>query len=1016
MGKSISNRIIRKIHAIVVIILATMQLSAQDLPVTIRINNVPVSDLLKAIESQSPYRFSYRNTIIKNKPKVSANFNNVPVKNILEKTLPPLQLEWKMTSEKNISIKKIKEAPKPNEIIFGADVKDDFLELPLPDAKVEILSADSTKIKDLEIVKYLRGKTNNITSTQVFTTLLSGKKYILHGSLDGYNEAWVNIDIPLETKEMVSKELRLRKAVSKELDEVTVTATKVKMYWKGDTIVYDASAFNLPEGSMLDDLIRQMPGVTLNDAGEIFVNGRKVDELLLGSKSFFRGRQQVLLKNLPYYTVKNIKVYEQSSELSKLLGYEATAKLYVMDVNLLEKYNQGITANLETGAGTKNRYLGRAFILGYNDIFRFSVAANANNVNENYHIKENIHGIPQKTDQSELTTNSLALDLKFDNKRIKDDFNVDFTYSTDRTEMTQRRETFLNGIMPLTDLSANTREKNHNLKMNNHFKIIKPWLLFDFDFDHRSFHSESDGVTEQRDSILITRITDIGHGKGKAWNLNGYISGSTNFNLAKRTVLNYSLKVEHEDEKSYSMRQYNYIVPTSLPLNNFNDYKYRNTKGSIFLNSILMTKGDLWLSVAEEVKLERSKKRDFLYHPDSISLPSQKDALQAITDISNSYESRLYSSTFFSSLQLRKFGLLPTDEASPIPRHYPIWNINFIAEPKIQSLHYKRGAIDTLVNSTVLTFRPEFELNIFPTGTYVRQFTLFASYHTDSPSLYDLIDYRDTRTPQIVKLGNSNLKGSQTTYTSVNFYSRGSYPTLLHIGAKFIYYHRAIAQSVKYDPISGITTYCPVNVKGNFLGNISFDINRSFGRAHQWTISDNTETSFENSVDHSLLQGETVSHINKVKTLKLHDGMFLQFNKGSLNVRASGDVLWHHSISKVRDFKTLNAIDFKYGLSVQYIIPILNIAFSADGNVFTRRGYGMQSLNINRLIINASVSKSFMKGKLVAKLACFDLLHQLSPSNYEINAQARIETSYHPLPQYIMLRLLYQFNFNPIVK
>lgn len=95
------------------------------------------------------------------------------------------------------------------------------------------------------------------------------------------------------------------------MGEATVTATRLKMYYKGDTLVYDALAFKLPEGSMLDDMIRQMPGVTMNDGGEIFINGRKVDELLLGSRSFMGGNSKVLLENLPYYTVKNVKVYEK---------------------------------------------------------------------------------------------------------------------------------------------------------------------------------------------------------------------------------------------------------------------------------------------------------------------------------------------------------------------------------------------------------------------------------------------------------------------------------------------------------------------------------------------------------------------------------------------------------------------------------------------------------------------------------------------------------------------------------
>ncbi|MDE6032560.1 MAG: hypothetical protein K2G15_01215, partial [Muribaculaceae bacterium] len=93
------------------------------------------------------------------------------------------------------------------------------------------------------------------------------------------------------------------------LNEVTVTATKVKMVMKGDTLEYDATAFQLPEGSMLDNLIRELPGAKLDDNGRITVNGQFVDQLLVNGRKFFQGDPQVALRNLPAFTVKNVQVY-----------------------------------------------------------------------------------------------------------------------------------------------------------------------------------------------------------------------------------------------------------------------------------------------------------------------------------------------------------------------------------------------------------------------------------------------------------------------------------------------------------------------------------------------------------------------------------------------------------------------------------------------------------------------------------------------------------------------------------
>ncbi len=73
---------------------------------------------------------------------------------------------------------------------------------------------------------------------------------------------------------------------TKKLDNVTVTASKVKFYNRGDTLVYNADAFQLAEGSMLDALIAQLPGVEIKEGGQIFVNGEFVETSCSTEKIF----------------------------------------------------------------------------------------------------------------------------------------------------------------------------------------------------------------------------------------------------------------------------------------------------------------------------------------------------------------------------------------------------------------------------------------------------------------------------------------------------------------------------------------------------------------------------------------------------------------------------------------------------------------------------------------------------------------------------------------------------------
>ena len=113
------------------------------------------------------------------------------------------------------------------------------------------------------------------------------------------------------------------------------------------------------------------------------------------------------------------------------------------------------------------------------------------------------------------------------------------------------------------------------------------------------------------------------------------------------------------------------------------------------------------------------------------------------------------------------------------------------------------------------------------------------------------------------------------------------------------------------------------------------------------------------------------------------------------------------------DFETLNALDYKYGFSGRYTIPGINMTVSADANMYSRRGYGSSALNTDDFVVNASISQPFLKGKLIARIEAFDLFHQLSSTQYEVNAQGRTITWYRSLPHYVMAHLVYHWNKNP---
>lgn len=325
--------------------------------------------------------------------------------------------------------------------------------------------------------------------------------------------------------------LELRRIRNIALGEATVTATKLKMFHKGDTLVYDASAFKLPEGSMLDDLIRQMPGVTMNDAGEIFVNGRKVDELLLGARSFFGGNSKVLLDNLPYYTVKHLKVYEKESDRNVAVGYEMEKKKYVMDINLKNEYSKGYIGNVEAAGGTQERWLGRGFLLGYTDQLRFTLLANANNVNEKRHIGESGGWKPEHMPRSLLTTKSVAGEIDYQSKsgNVKENLMVDFMESKDYGETVQRRELFMDGSTPYSTLMASNFTRTNRLLAQNSFKLTIPQKVYTdlgIEFEYKKYQGNSEAMSEDFLDGLNTRLRSTSYNKGDLYRLDvgGFIS------------------------------------------------------------------------------------------------------------------------------------------------------------------------------------------------------------------------------------------------------------------------------------------------------------------------------------------------------------------------------------------------------------------------------------------------------------------------------------------------------------
>lgn len=905
---------------------------------------------------------------------------------------------------------------------IDVDVVDGFLNIPIQDVKVSLLTADSVVVVDSAAsVWYKDRKGNLLKERHILKVAAQEKDYLICASRRGYDDVWLPIHVSAQKDKYVSHTIKMRKMRDIDLGEVVVKATKVKMFYKGDTLVYNADAFKLPDGSMLDALIRQLPGVTMDAGGQIYVNGRKVDELLLGSRSFMRGNKKVLMENLPYYTVKNLKVYEKQSDMSEALGYDVAPRAYVMDVNLKNEYSHGYIANVEAAGGTEDRWLGRGFLLGFTDLWRYSVMANANNVNESRHIGEHGQWTPATMPQSLLTTRSIAADLDYQSKdkKVKNNLTADYTSSENKSEMRSRYEQFLGQRTPVSLAESNSKSDNWKLKLGNELYVKKPYSCFiqsNTRFNYEKWNTIGSSNFQQWDGDLTASMRTDAIGKGRKWEFRQKAGYAFSINKEKQSRSIFDFLLIHQDSRSwlsdrFDTRQYA-ATQTNNIRHNAADISDKETflcfSALCFFRELF---GKINFGISDDFNTFNKHTHDYLYHPDTLTLASQLDMLTAITDPSNSYDSHQSGWYNTATITLSKQTSYKLGGVANVT--YDRWRLELKVPANRQSIDYRRGAIDTIAHETSVYFNPIISFR-HTTDERKRDLRMSVGYNSYPADMMSRIAFRDDRQPLVVKEGNPGLKGTATTNANIDYtWQYGKTVRMWHIGTSFKYVHRDVAQSVTYNQSTGVYTYKPMNISGACSAKASTDLTLNFDKKKYWTLQTNMDAGLSHDIDHAMLAGETMSHENAVNNITVHDGAYLQYQKDALSLRASGDIRWRHSEGRMFDFKTLSALDFNYGLSARYTVPRINTTLSVDGTMYSRRGYGSSDLNTNDFVMNASLSQSLFKGKLIAKIEAFDILHQLSSTQYHVNAQGRTETWYRSLPHYVMLHLAYHWNKNP---
>ena len=886
---------------------------------------------------------------------------------------------------------------------------------PIP-AKVFLMDADSTIIASTEAAIEEAPYQGQIALYVFNDKRLQKGKYIIKASMSGYKDAYENVTLQSQRQTVLIAKPILMEHDVHELQEVTVKATKIKMVMRGDTIVYNADAFNLAEGSMLDALVARLPGTRLTRDGQIFVNGRLVKSLLVNGRDFFSGNPKMALENLPSYTVSKIKVYDREGQSSRLMQRDMGDKSLVMDVKLKKEYYATLFGNVEAGVGTDGRFALKGFGMKSSCKEMFFAFTNINDLSDNQKADMNGQWTPQETPNGLLTNRSANVSYaRFYDSSMDKWLSTQNTISHDDIDLQTRKnaETFLPGgnlirqSMGQTDTKATVFDSQNALHYGESGKYS---TMTSLNFHYQRNRKYTDAYAASSDSTsLLNELMERSKDKSENYHLT----------LTNSSTLKYITDLLHSD---FSMEY------DKLHGNTFSLYDLRYEEASLsrdFRNKYLASDSRHWdvkegiaydwnwpgwsLRPQYQYEYKYNKTNSAFYRLDKLEngdsthydlLPSSRAALLKVLDGNNSYYYTEYQNHHRLMLEWTVNAATGRNKMN-IEYGYIRLPLRFVNK----NLYYTRVG-----RHNVSTHEVFFEPEAFFTGGKSVRWELNASVKSEIPDLVKKVDYRDDSDPLFLFSGNPNLKNIHRYQASLLLRHEGEGQRIWNASVKYNKTDNDIAYATLYDMRTGISTLMPVSVNGNWRMEGQTGLSLPLDSARRWTIGNQLSVRYDHNVDMTTTEKDAASMRSVVNNWQLEDEVKLNFrpnDRMEFALLAGGTYYFIHS--RRNGFNNVHAGDYKVGLTTEFQLP-WSIAFGSDMTLYARRGYYESMMNTTDWVWNAHLSRSLMKGALVVKLTGFDLLHQLTNTRYEMNAQGRTEVWYNSLPRHMMLSLAWKFN------
>ncbi len=871
------------------------------------------------------------------------------------------------------------------------------------------------QVKDSVLVKFaLTNKEGRFEMNEVgFGNFLLRLTYL------GYEQ----LDHPVEIKADSGPEYNIGQLTmqlqSKKLEEVVVKGERNPISLSKDTVVYNADAFRTEPNAVVEDLLKELPGIEVERDGTVRAQGEEVQKVYVDGKEFFGNDPQIATKNLPADAIDKVAVYDKKSELAEFSGVDDGVRQKTINLQLKEGKKKGVFGNARAGYGDMARFDSKVNINRFTPKNQFSLIGMANNVNEQgFSFKDYFQfmgGLQSLmsggggTMSLEITDgNELGLPLSFGNDNgffttyaggfnfnnelsKKTEINGNYFYNRMDNEVSRT----LNRLNFLEDFQFANTEQSLNQSLNNNHRfnvnldhdidsIQSIRFKTDFAFNDTKADLQSSSAVIGQDQLTENEGLRRTISNGEALNWNADLFYRRKFKKKGRLITTNLTFGIRENEANGQLNAIN---------NFFNDGGLINISDTILQSNFQENNAVSWEARATLLEPIGEKKfLEFSYAHRNIDTEVDRKVFDQPNDenqegIFNNQLSNRYESTY-------------SYDRGSIGFRFNQKKFTFSTGTDLQ--HSKLNGVlllsNTKISQSFLNLLPKLRFNYNFSNTNNLRF----NYRTavQEPSIQQLQPIEDNSDPLNIFIGNPNLKPEYRHVLDLNYllFDRFSF-TRIFTNLNYTYTENKIKYAQTINELF-VRTNRPINVRNehNFRSNISFG-----------TPIRPLKIKFDVDLDYNFNRGITFINTleNNTERSTIAGGLRID-NRNDDLIEISLGARWSYtqtfySISSHFDQDYFNQTYYTdLGLKLPKGIRLNS---SLDYAIYRGRSNGF---NDQIPIWNASISKFLLKGdQLQIRLSAKDLLNRNVglTRNAELNYIEDIRIN--SLGRYFMLSMIY---------